>query len=156
MRKLAALLIVLAVSVLGTGEAFGAAKGTDRPFKGSGSGSGIATVVGGEIRFTIDGTGHFSHLGKSTFHVDGVCTNADCTTFSFTVTIVAANGDTLTGSSTSTGTATTFTNLETYTGGTGRFAGASGTSTSTGTIVPDPSNPLAFTITFTSRGTISY
>lgn len=156
MRKLAALLIVLAVSVLGTGEAFGAAKGTDRPSKGSGSGSGTATVVGGEIRFTIGGTLRLSHLGKSTFHVDGVCTNADCSTSNFTNTVVAANGDTLISSGTTTAPAFDFTNQDTITGGTGRFAGASGTSTSTGTIVPDPSNPLAFTITFTSRGTISY
>ena len=95
MRKLAALVTVLAVMVLGTGDAFGKAKGTDRPFKGSGSGSSIATVVGGQIRFTADGTQQVSHLGRSTWHTEGVCTNATCTSVVATTTNVAANGDTL-------------------------------------------------------------
>jgi hypothetical protein len=150
--------LVLAVTALSPVAALGAAtNGTNRPLNGSGSGSGLTTLVGGvPATYVIDGTLHYSHFGLSTFHVDGVCTNPDCTTSTFTTTIVAANGDTSTSSSTSTGTATTFTNLDTTTGGTGRFAGASGTSTTTGTSVTDPSNPLAFTITFTTSGTISY
>ncbi len=156
MRKLASLFIVLAVTVLGTGVAFGAAHGTNRPIKSSGTGSGVITLTNDGATYVIDGTLHSSHLGKSTFHVDGICTNADCTTSVFTNTIVAANGDTLTSSSTSTGTADTFTNLDTTTGGTGRFAGASGSTTTTGTSVADPNDPFAFSITFTSSGTISY
>ena len=79
------------------------------------------------------------------------------TTASFTATVVAANGDTLTTSGTNVLTGpTTFTNFQTITGGTGRFAGASGSFTDTGTNAPDPSNPNGFTITFTSTGTISY
>lgn len=146
--------LVLAIAALSPVAALGAAKGgTNRPIKGSGSGTGVASVDG---TYTIDGKGNFSHYGRSTFHVDGVCTNADCTTSTFTNTIVTANGDKVTSSSTSAGTATTFTNLDTTTGGTGRFAGASGTSITTGTTVADASNPLVFHITFTSRGTISY
>lgn len=155
MRKLVSVLLVFTVAVLGTGVASGKAHGTDRPLEGRGSGSAIVNV-GPVITYTIDGTLHLSHLGKSTFHLDGVCTNADCSTSTFTNTIVAANGDRLTSSSTNTGTAGTFTNLDTFTGGTGRFAGASGSSTTTGTSVDDPSNPLAFTITFILSGTISY
>jgi hypothetical protein len=159
MRKLASLFMVVAVAVavLGTGVAVAAADGTSRPIKSRGSGSGLTTLVGGvPATYVIDGTLHGSHVGRSTFHVDGICTNPTCTTSTFTTTIVAANGDTLTSSSTSTGTATTFTNLDTNTGGTGRFAEARGHTITTGTSVTDPSNPLAFTITFRSRGTIRY
>ncbi len=45
---------------------------------------------------------------------------------------------------------------ETIIGGTGRFAGATGTMTETGTTVIDPANPLAFTGTWEATGTISY
>lgn len=155
MRKLAALLMVLAVAVVGTGEAFGAAKGTDRPFNGSGSFSGLATIVGGDITVTVDGTQHFTHVGRSTYHVDGVCLNADCTSAVATTTNVAANGDTLIFRETATPGIpfSTFVIL----GGTGRFAGATGGGTTTGPpLVFDQSNPLAFTGTFESRGTISY
>jgi hypothetical protein len=95
---------------------------------------------------TTDGTGHFSHLGKITFH-------RHYTAFSFTSpnsftdagieTDVAANGDKLFAEFTTTGTFTTAevggtvqtTTVETITGGTGRFAGASGTLTATTTSV---------------------
>lgn len=139
--------------VLGTGQAFGAAKGTSRPIKGSGTGAGYATVANGVITLTVDGTQQLSHLGRSTFHFDGVCTNADCTGYDATTLYVAANGDTF----------TTFVSVtpgsgytETITGGTGRFVGATGAMTETGTTVSDPSNPLAFTTTFKITGTISY
>lgn len=154
MRKpFSMLAVVLAIVALSTGVALGGPKGTDRPLKSSGSAISTFDLVNGT--FVTDGTAQVTHLGRSTFHLDGVLTGA--TTSTFTGTIVAANGDTLTTSGTTALTGpTTFTALETITGGTGRFAGASGTFTDTGTAVPDPSNPNRFSFTFTSTGTISY
>jgi len=127
--------------------AFGAANGTDRPWQATGSGNGLFTA-GTPLTFTIDGTSNDTHLGRSTFHLDGVCSNEDCSMFTFTFTIVAANGDTLNASGVN--------DSVTFTGGTGRFASASGTLTNTATVITDPSNPAAFHITFTQTGTISY
>jgi len=154
MRKLLSMLaVVLAIAALSTGVALGGPKGTDRPVKGSGSGTTTFDFVNGT--FVTDGTAQFTHLGRTTFHLDGVLTGP--TTSTFTGTVVAANGDTLTTSGTGTLTSpNTFTNLETFTGGTGRFAGASGTSTDTGTAVFDPSNPTRVSLTFTTTGTITY
>src|SRR5688500_13797792 len=134
MRRLAALLMVLAVMVLGSGDAFGDAKGTDRPIEGTGSGSGTATVttVDGEleVRFTLDGTERLSQLGRTTAHWEGRCTNPPACTdpATGTTTCVAENGDTLTTVWTAAGSDELgLTTTETITGGTGRFAGASGT-----------------------------
>ena len=157
MRKFGTVLAAacIVVALLGTGAASAAKGGTDRPFKGGGSGTGIVDAATGT--YTIDGSGNFTHFGRTQLHVDGVCTNADCTTSTFTFTETAANGDEVTGSSNSSDDGLGhFTNLDTWTGGTGRFAGASGHTTTTGTSVTDPSNPLVFHLTFTSQGTISY
>ena len=131
-KVLVAASMVIAIAVLGPVAAFGKAHGTDRPFKARGSGVLVADPAG---TYVIDGTEQATHMGRVTFHVDGVCTNADCSTSTFTTTTRAANGDTVTDSSTSTANGPTgFTNLDTVTGGTGRFAGASGSSTTTGTV----------------------
>jgi hypothetical protein len=151
MRKLLVLLAgsLLLVTLAGS-PALGAAKGTDRPWKASGSGHGIITP-GTPQTFTIDGTSNNTHLGRGTFHLDAVCTPpdpGDCPTSTATFTIVAAHGDTLTASGAN--------DTGTFTGGTGRFAGASGTVTTTTTsFVFDPST-LTFELTFTQTGTISY
>jgi hypothetical protein len=143
MRKFLFSLVCVALSgALSAGTAFGAANGTDRPFRASGSGTGTLTPTG----FEIIGTSINSHLGQSDFVTVGVCTEVGCTT---TITATAANGDTLilAGSG----------NEATFTGGTGRFAGASGTSTLDPHVsFDDPSNPDLFHITFTQVGTISY
>ena len=100
---------------------------------------------------TVDGTGNARHLGQSTFHNDVVCTNADCTTGKSKITIVAANGDKVRAKGEHSGSV----NHVTITGGTGRFAGASGAFTSTVTsFVVDQNNSLS--ITFTQWGTIDY
>jgi hypothetical protein len=154
MRKLLVVLVgSLLIVALSGSAALGAANGTDRPWKASGSGDGIFTP-GTPATFHVDGTSTNAHLGRSTFSVDGVCTNLDCSASTFTSTIVAANGDTLTVSGISVGPGT---DHITFTGGTGRFVGASGTATNTVTsVVADPANPLASHFTFRQRGTISY
>ena len=148
MRKFFVLLVCSVLFVTFSGSsALGAAKGTARPWRATGSGNGLFTA-GTPLTFTIDGTSNNTHLGRSTFHLDGVCTNVDCSTFTFTFTIVAANGDTLNASGEN--------ESVIFTGGTGRFAAASGTLTNTPTVVADLNNPAAFHVTFTQTGTISY
>jgi hypothetical protein len=159
-RKLVpALVVLLTLLALSTQSALAAAGGADRPYKSSGTATTTFTFVNNvPVGFVIDGTLTATHLGQSTSHSVGAFTGPN--TSSYTTTIVSASGDTLTVSSTSTSlpiTATTFalTTHDTITGGTGRFAGASGTATATGTATLDPST-LTFHDTFTSSGTISY
>ena len=152
MRKV---LITLACSVLliaASGPAaVAAAKGSDRAWKASGSADGIFTPSTPGT-YTLDGTSNNTHLRRGTFHVDGVCTNSDCSTDTFTFTILAANGDSLTASGFSVGGVS----YATFTGGTGRFVGASGAITTTGTSSSDSVNPFRFHFTFTQTGSISY
>ena len=144
-RVLAALLAAVAsFTIAAAGPASAAKGGRDRPLKGSGSGVGTVTVFDGGYRITIEGTQHLTHLGRSTYRVDTVC-DPDCTG---TAVNVAANGDTYT--------TTLVPGGEIITGGTGRFEGATGRQVSTGTTVFDPTNPLQFTNTFKTQGTISY
>ena len=161
MRKLLSFLaLALTVACLSGAPAFGAANGTDRPFTGSGSGTGVIGLVGGvPAGSTIDGTENASHLGLATFHTVNVFTGP--TTTNTTATLVAANGDTVTESGTSTSvlvnpTTFAFTAVYTTTGGTGRFAGASGSQTLTGTATLDSPTSLCFHVSFTMTGTITY
>ena len=103
-----------------------------RPWEGSCKGTGIIRSDG----FTLDiaGTCHLSHLGLTT----SVGVEILGATLSAVHTFTAANGDLL--YTTTTGYATlkpdfsgvNFFNTETITGGTGRFANASGTATRNG------------------------
>lgn len=125
-----------------------------RPFEGSGTGHGTATVRDdGKITVVADGTQHFTHLGRSTFHSESVCTNPPtCTSGIGTTVNVAANGDTLIFLETALDGVSTFV----ITGGTGRFQGATGSASTTGSVVFDPHNPLKFSFTFESLGTIVF
>jgi hypothetical protein len=158
MRKLGAGLaaIGLVVAVLGSSPAGAASGGTDRPLKSTGNGTIVINPNNGT--FTLESVIHSAHMGSSTKAGSGTLLSATTTAFQFTD--VAANGDTLVGTSTGTIVPTangfTYTNVDTYTGGTGRFAGASGTSTTTGIGVRDPNNPLLNAITISLVGTISY
>lgn len=151
MRKFLVTLVcsLLFVAVSGPA-ALAAADGTDRPWNASGAADGIFSP--GTGTFTLDGTSNNTHLGRGTFHLDGLCTNSDCSTSTFTFTIVAANGDTLTASGTGSGAVS----HASFTGGTGRFAGAGGAITTTGASTVHPANPLAFHFTFTQTGSITY
>lgn len=122
-----------------------------RPWEGSCKGTGIIRSDG----FTLDitGTCHLSHLGLTT----SVGVEILGATLSAVHTFTAANGDLL--YSTTAGYATlkpdfsgvNFFNTETITGGTGRFANASGTATRNGSTVFSDG-----TATWVIQGTITY
>jgi hypothetical protein len=127
-------LVLLAVTAISPAAALGAAKGTDRPLKGTSTGSLTATLVTGAA--TSSFTGHLSHLGAITGGDIATLTATGPTTFTYTGTdtLVAANGDELFSTFTGSGVFTSATTAEssqvnTITGGTGRFADASGTFT---------------------------
>ena len=159
--------LVLCVAAVGPPTALGAAKGTDRPLRGTSSSTttvNIATVTG-----TSDGTGRVSHLGRIALHVvatSGAITGPNTFSLGGTASLVAANGDRLFLTVTGTGTFTGITvgsriettTVYTVTGGTGRFAGASGmaTGTSQGTIVSIVGATVTSHDTATLQGRISY
>jgi hypothetical protein len=131
--KLAGLLAALAV--LQPASAGATAGGTDRPVSGSGSSTDTVDLATG----TGSGRGPaiISHLGKGTFSHAFTVTPTGPTTFTIqgVETFTAANGDelftTFSGSATVSGFGVGetghVTGVITVTGGTGRFAGASGT-----------------------------
>jgi hypothetical protein len=112
--------------------------------------TGTVTSTG----FGTGGLGHFTALG----HMDSLSIDpvADRGVYSGTGTLVTANGDQLFYSFTtswqlSTGIGTHFI---TATGGTGRFAGASGGGTSDCIITPDPASPFIYFCQSTGSGTV--
>jgi hypothetical protein len=128
-HKVTALALVLALAVLSPASALAKPGGTDRPVKGAGSGTISLDPQTGA--FTGDAEGVSSHLGKYTVHLEGTGAPTPEANFSGsgTVTIVAANGDRMTGTFTLTTTGPTTTVVVTINDGTGRFADASGTLT---------------------------
>jgi hypothetical protein len=127
--------LVLAVAALSPATALGAANGTDRPVSGkttSTSTVDLATGIG-----ISDGRGQVSHLGAFTFHNDfsGFTVTGNTFNWTQTATFVAANGDEIFATAVGMGTllpnnTSEATLVSTITGGTGRFADASGTLTS--------------------------
>ncbi len=107
------------------------------------------------MRLNIAYTCHLQHLGRVTGVADQLVIFTGPTTVlaSNQTTYMAANGDQLFASWTGTGDieglVVTFTGPETYTGGTGRFAGASGSSWIAGT-----ASLLTNTGQFSSEGTL--
>jgi hypothetical protein len=162
-RRLIVLSMVVALFALSPTAALGKAKGTDRPVRGTSTSTTTLDTATGTG--TVAGSGHLSHLGRSTFTNDITSfTSTGPDTFSFTLTaiIVAANGDkvftTATGAGTSTATGSESTLVSTITGGTGRFADASGTITSkiSSVNVSLVGSILTSTATETHKGRISY
>jgi hypothetical protein len=158
--------LVLAVSSLIPAAALAKAGGTDRPLKGTAAGSVTVTIPG--LHLTTDVSGVMTHLGKFSGHFEG---NAEIvggrTLGEGTFTVVAANGDELTGTFTlngalPSGEVHTATAVLTITGGTGRFADASGTVTVPLVLTPscflEPSCPgsLVETAEGPLMGLISY
>lgn len=122
MRKLlVAIGLAGALVALPVGSAVGALPG--HAFKGKGTGS--LTRTGNQ--FVIDGTVTIASVGSATFHTEGT---SGPSTVTFTTTFTAPNGDTLTTASTGSARHTrlgkVFITSDTITGGTGRFATATG------------------------------
>src|SRR3954465_7271396 len=92
--------LILALGVLAPVGALGKAGGTDRPVKGTASGTVIGTLTS-PLGITIDLTGNVTHLGKYGVHIDavGVIRGGEVVGDG-TFTAVAANGDQLTGPTT--------------------------------------------------------
>jgi hypothetical protein len=137
--------LTLAVAALIPASGLAKAGGTERPVNGSGS--GIVSINVGTGAVTADASGVATHLGDYTTHIDAriVKLNPDGTVVvQGTQTVVADNGDHLTGPVTITGPAPTTsvhpsTAVMTVTGGTGRFADANGT-----LIVNNVATPFSF------------
>ena len=159
--------LVLALAALSPASALAKAGGTDRPMKGTASGTVTVTLTS-PLGITIDLTGKATHLGKYSVHIDavGVISGGEVVVDG-TFTVVAANGDQLTGTATFTaplpsGNIHTATAFLTITGGTGRFADASGTITSQNLETPicfaQPSCPglIIDSLEGNLRGRISY
>jgi hypothetical protein len=155
--------LLVALAVIAPVPATAKRGGTDRPLQGSGSATALVDVATGVS--SNQGTARLSHLGKTTFSLDFLVTLIGPPTnlIEGTGTFVAANGDALFVSFTGTSElspsgASDETLAFTITGGTGRFADASGTFT-----VRNHSEPvsiagtlLTLQQTFTLEGRISY
>jgi hypothetical protein len=166
MRKIiAASLGLLLLTVLDAGAALGAANGTNRPYKDSGS--AILSIDLQTLGVALAGTRNATHLGLSTSTASNVMIDLSglgqgLIGVIFDDTITAANGDELHTTATSTIDISTlgtgplaFSSVENITGGTGRFDGATGSFTSTGSVTLDLSTGTGL-LTFQSAGTISY
>jgi hypothetical protein len=109
------------------------------------------------LRLHIEYVCQLAHLGRTTAIAEQIVTftGANTAISSNTTTYTAANGDQLfvswAGTATSSGPDNTFSGPETITGGTGRFAGATGSTWVSGT-----ASFATMTGQFTSVGTISY
>lgn len=130
--------LILAVAALSPASASGDASGTALPIKATFSNTTVLDLA--TLTFHYEGTVLDSHLGKSTFEGEGSIVPTSFTTFnqSDSGVVTAANGDELFGTNAETGTAlprglvfggAEETLVQTITGGTGRFANATGTLT---------------------------
>lgn len=154
--------LVLAVVAISPAAAMGAANGTNRPLTGTiTSTTTVSLITGAGTSVT---SGHMSHIGAFTGSGDQqfVLVGSNGFRFTGTETTVAANGDKLFSTTSAMGTLgppTSTTVVHTITGGTGRFADASGTFTTTGVSSSVSIVGSIETVTSTSttlEGTISY
>jgi hypothetical protein len=160
MRRFTTVLsLLIAAAILTAAPAFAQKDGTDRSLVGSSVSTSTVNLVTG--RGTSDGTSQLSHFGTTTFHNDfAISLAGDTFTLTGRDTEVAANGDELFSTFTITGSLSTgqSTGVFTITGGTGRFADASGMFRIDATSTQDP--PVGSTVTThdanTIEGRISY
>ncbi len=163
MRKMIPIPLLAVLAVLG---AFPVAFAThSTPFNGSFSGSFTITSTTPTTKATITATGHLEHLGKTTFAGKATMTGtSECGGFTATEqeTFTAANGDQIFASATDVACPTSNPNIihvtasATITGGTGRFAHASGSFTTQVTAAAASPTATTGTISGTSTGTITY
>jgi len=155
--------LVLTVAALSPAAALGAANGTDRPLSGTSTSTTTVNLATGSG--TAVGVGQLSHLGRTSFTNDFTSftlTGPDTFSFTLTAIIVAANGDeiytTASGTGTVTPTGSESTLVSTITGGTGRFADASGTITTTisSVTVSTVGTTITTSDTETHTGRVSY
>jgi hypothetical protein len=122
--------LVIAVVVLGPAGATGAANAVQRPVLGIAKGTTTVNLITGAG--TTVNIGYFLGIGLFTGNSNSIFAYTGPNTFSSTGTgtLVTANGNdlfiTTSGTGTLKGTAVTATTVDTITGGTGRFEGASG------------------------------
>ena len=120
-------------SAIGASAASEARGGSELPFQGRLEGVATITPLPPFLSVSIEGTGNATHLGRFTVENTHVVNTTDRTatgTYNFT----AANGDTLTADFTGQADPATpgvlsIVEIATITGGTGRFAGATGSFT---------------------------
>ena len=157
MRRFTIILALLAVAAVSPAAALGKAKGTDRLQNGRSSSATTVDLASG--KGSVEGRGRLSPLGRFSFTNDITSfklTGPDTFSLELTAILVAANGDrvctTATGKGTLTPSGSEATLVSTITGGTGRFALASGTTTSR------ISSEVVSTVgtTFTTRDTESH
>jgi hypothetical protein len=131
----------------------------ERPFGGRcDTGFTISAPLAGDAptirRLHIEYVCQLKHLGRTTAVAEQIVSLTSPVAFNTTI-YTAANGDQLfvtwTGTSQANGPAVTFSGPETITGGTGRFAGATGSTWISGT-----ASFATMSGQFTSVGTISY
>lgn len=129
---------LFAASALSLTSIVSSAVAAETPFKGTVSAVETVVVAFPTASLTRDGTGTATYLGKYTVHIV-MTINLPTLSSTGTATFTAANGDTLTanvaGQATRTG-PTTLSIIENYTitGGTGRFADATGSFTLESTV----------------------
>jgi hypothetical protein len=128
-RAIALALLLAFATLMSASAPASAGEATSVPVQGSGSGTIRFNTSTGD--FTGEESGVSSHLGKYSLHLQGHGARATdgSVTGNGSVTIVAANGDELTGTFTLQGDGETQRVAVSITGGTGRFAEAQGTLT---------------------------
>jgi hypothetical protein len=135
MRRFTIILTLVAFAAVSPATALAKAKATSRPMNGTGSSTTTVDLATGTG--DVAGGGRVSHLGKFKFTNDitsFTLTGPDTFRLTLTAIIVAANGDRICTAATGKGKLTTtrseMTLVSKITGGTGRYARASGTLTS--------------------------
>ncbi|MEO8578216.1 MAG: hypothetical protein ABI556_16005 [Gemmatimonadales bacterium] len=118
------------------GEVVRASTSVERPWKGV---CNVIPVFTSETTVVYTGTCQLAHLGRVAVSADQIITpGPDGIDYTNTGVYTAANGDvmrtTQVGFATPTATGLAFTGIETAVGGTGRFAGASGSAMITGSV----------------------
>jgi hypothetical protein len=171
MHRFTIIMALLGVAALSPAAALGNAKRTDQSSRGASSSTTTVDLATG--KGSVAGRGRLSQLGRFSFTNDITSfklTGPDTFSLRLTAILVAANGDrvcttatgkgtlTATGKGTLTATGSKTTLVSTITGGTGRFARASGTTTSriSSEIVSTVGTTLTTRDTETHTGRMSY